>query len=95
MADDSSHDAHRPHRLERATLATPGTRLPQHRDRKRDRAAGRDDRRPGLVELAMARLLRLRLDDKLSIHLGGSGISADLRHWVNEGLMTFFFLVVD
>jgi len=31
---------------------------------------------------------------KLSIHLGGSGISADLRHWVNEGLMTFFFLVV-
>jgi Na+/H+ antiporter NhaA len=31
---------------------------------------------------------------KLSIHLGSSGISADLRHWVNEGLMTFFFLVV-
>jgi Na+/H+ antiporter NhaA len=31
---------------------------------------------------------------KLSIHIGASGISADLRHWVNEGLMTFFFLVV-
>ena len=31
---------------------------------------------------------------ELSIRLGGSGISADLRHWVNEGLMTFFFLVV-
>jgi Na+/H+ antiporter NhaA len=31
---------------------------------------------------------------KLSINIGGSGISADLRHWVNEGLMTFFFLVV-
>jgi Na+/H+ antiporter NhaA len=31
---------------------------------------------------------------KLSIDVGGSGISADLRHWVNEGLMTFFFLVV-
>jgi Na+/H+ antiporter NhaA len=31
---------------------------------------------------------------KLSINLGGSGISTDLRHWVNEGLMTFFFLVV-
>ena len=31
---------------------------------------------------------------KLSIHVGGSGISLDLRHWVNEGLMTFFFLVV-
>jgi Na+/H+ antiporter NhaA len=31
---------------------------------------------------------------KLSIRIGGSGISTDLRHWVNEGLMTFFFLVV-
>jgi Na+/H+ antiporter NhaA len=31
---------------------------------------------------------------KLSIQVGASGISADLRHWVNEGLMTFFFLVV-
>jgi Na+/H+ antiporter NhaA len=31
---------------------------------------------------------------RLSIDLGGSSVSADLRHWVNEGLMTFFFLVV-
>src|SRR4051794_16801785 len=31
---------------------------------------------------------------KLSIQIGGSGISLDLRHWVNQGLMTFFFLVV-
>jgi Na+/H+ antiporter NhaA len=31
---------------------------------------------------------------KLSIQIGGGGVSADLRHWVNEGLMTFFFLVV-
>ncbi len=31
---------------------------------------------------------------RLSIHLGNSGIALDLRHWVNEGLMTFFFLVV-
>jgi Na+/H+ antiporter NhaA len=30
----------------------------------------------------------------LSIRIGGGGISTDLRHWVNEGLMTFFFLVV-
>ena len=30
----------------------------------------------------------------LSIQLGGDGISLDLRHWVNEGLMTLFFLVV-
>src|SRR3954447_767175 len=31
---------------------------------------------------------------KLSINVGSGGISMDLRHWVNEGLMTFFFLVV-
>src|SRR6516165_1473194 len=31
---------------------------------------------------------------KLTIRLGGGEISADLRHWVNQGLMTFFFLVV-
>ncbi len=31
---------------------------------------------------------------KLSISVGSGGIAADLRHWVNEGLMTFFFLVV-
>ena len=30
----------------------------------------------------------------LSIRLGHWGISQDLRHWVNSGLMTFFFLVV-
>ena len=29
----------------------------------------------------------------LSVRLGDSGISMDLRHWVNHGLMTFFFLV--
>jgi len=31
---------------------------------------------------------------RLSIRIAGGGISADLRHWVNEGLMTLFFLVV-
>jgi Na+/H+ antiporter NhaA len=30
----------------------------------------------------------------LSIRVGHSGISQDLRQWVNSGLMTFFFLVV-
>jgi Na+/H+ antiporter NhaA len=30
----------------------------------------------------------------LSIRIGGSGITQDLRHWVNNGLMTFFFFVV-
>ena len=31
---------------------------------------------------------------QLSILLGGSGVSMNLRGWVNSGLMTFFFLVV-
>src|SRR3954469_5862496 len=31
---------------------------------------------------------------KLSVTLGSNGLSLDLRHWVNEGLMTLFFLVV-
>ncbi len=30
----------------------------------------------------------------LSIDLGGRGVTLDLRHWVNSGLMTFFFFVV-
>jgi Na+/H+ antiporter NhaA len=29
----------------------------------------------------------------LSIDLGGAGVAMDLRHWVNSGLMTFFFFV--
>ncbi len=31
---------------------------------------------------------------ELSIRVGSEGISMDLRQWVSEGLMTFFFLVV-
>src|SRR5205823_14793802 len=30
----------------------------------------------------------------LSIRVGGSGLSHDLRYWLNSGLMTFFFFVV-
>jgi Na+/H+ antiporter NhaA len=30
----------------------------------------------------------------LSITVGPGAVSADLRHWVNQGLMTFFFLVI-
>ena len=30
----------------------------------------------------------------LSIEIGDAGIALDLRHWVNSGLMTFFFFVV-
>ena len=31
---------------------------------------------------------------RLAIRIGGGVIGTDLRHWINEGLMTFFFLVV-
>jgi Na+/H+ antiporter NhaA len=31
---------------------------------------------------------------QLSIRIGGSGVALDLRHWVNSGLMTFFFFVI-
>src|SRR3954453_18086797 len=31
---------------------------------------------------------------KLSIQLGGGSVALDLREWVNQGLMAFFFLVV-
>ncbi|HEY1591504.1 MAG TPA: Na+/H+ antiporter NhaA [Solirubrobacteraceae bacterium] len=31
---------------------------------------------------------------ELSIRIGGSGISQTLHQWVNDGLMTFFFLVI-
>jgi Na+/H+ antiporter NhaA len=30
----------------------------------------------------------------LSIRIGGAGIAQDLRHWVNDGLMAFFFFVI-
>jgi Na+/H+ antiporter NhaA len=30
----------------------------------------------------------------MSIHVGSMSVGTDLRHWVNEGLMTLFFLVV-
>ena len=29
-----------------------------------------------------------------SIDVGGAGVALDLRHWVNSGLMTFFFFVL-
>jgi Na+/H+ antiporter NhaA len=31
---------------------------------------------------------------RFSIDLGGAGVALDLRHWVNSGLMTFFFFVI-
>ncbi len=56
-----------------------------------------------LLAAAVAALIWVNLDASsydsfwsttLSIDLGGSGITLDLRQWVNSGLMTFFFLVV-
>ena len=71
-----------------------GPRLPQHRDRRRRRPAVRDDRRPRVGERP-GRLLRVRSGrPSSSIRLGDSGIAMDLREWVNQGLMTLFFLVV-
>jgi Na+/H+ antiporter NhaA len=31
---------------------------------------------------------------RLAVEIGSAGVATDLRHWVNEGLMTLFFLVV-
>jgi NhaA family Na+:H+ antiporter len=31
---------------------------------------------------------------ELSVDVGGAGITEDLRHWVNDGLMVFFFYVI-
>ena len=56
-----------------------------------------------LLAGAIAALLWVNIDQTsyenvwttvLSITVGSAGISQDLRHWVNDGLMTFFFFVV-
>ena len=31
---------------------------------------------------------------ELSLRLGSVGVSEDLRHWVNDGLMCFFFFLL-
>ena len=56
-----------------------------------------------LLAAALAALAWVNIDSSsyesvwettLSIQLGDAGIQLDLRHWVNSGLMTFFFFVV-
>ncbi len=56
-----------------------------------------------LLGAAIAALVWVNIDQSsyervwhtvLSIRIGDSGVSLDLRHWVNQGLMTFFFFVV-
>ena len=56
-----------------------------------------------LLAATVAALLWVNLDPSsydtlwrttLAVRLGSVGIAQDLRHWVNDGLMTFFFFVV-
>ena len=69
-------------------------RLPQHRDRRRRRPALRDDRRAACGRTRRATPTSPFWTTELAIRLGDSGIAMDLREWVNQGLMTLFFLVV-
>jgi Na+/H+ antiporter NhaA len=55
-----------------------------------------------LLAAAIAALVWVNVDESpydalwemtLSIDLGGAGVVLDLRHWVNSGLMTFFFVL--
>ena len=76
-------------------LATPVRELPEHRDRRRDRAprARRSPRCCGRTRPWSHTYESVWTTQALD-PVGGGGISADLRHWVNQGLMTLFFLVV-
>jgi Na+/H+ antiporter NhaA len=56
-----------------------------------------------LLAAAVAALIWVNIDassygrvwhTQLSVHLGHSVVSLDLRGWINSGLMSFFFLVV-
>jgi len=56
-----------------------------------------------LLAATVAALLWVNIDSSsyaslwhttLALRLGSVGITQDLRHWVNDGLMTFFFFVV-
>jgi Na+/H+ antiporter NhaA len=56
-----------------------------------------------LLAAAVAALVWVNVDSssydslwetRLSIEIGDAGVALDLRHWVNSGLMTFFFFVV-
>jgi Na+/H+ antiporter NhaA len=56
-----------------------------------------------LLAAAMGALIWVNIDapsydlvweTRLSIHLGGAAVSMDVRGWINNGLVRFFFLVV-
>jgi NhaA family Na+:H+ antiporter len=86
---------------DRGPLALPPLRLPAPlREYLREEAAG------GVVLMAAAALAlgwanspwqaayTALWQTPLAVQLGRFGIEADLRHWVSDGLMTVFFLVV-
>jgi Na+:H+ antiporter, NhaA family len=86
---------------DRGPLALPPLRLPAPlREYLREEAAG------GVVLMAAAALAlgwanspwqaayTALWQTPLAVQLGRFGIAADLRHWVSDGLMTVFFLVV-
>ena len=85
----------------RKPLVPPPLRLPTPlREYLRDEAAG------GVVLMVAAALALVWANSPwrasytalwgtpLAVELGRFGIAADLRHWVDDGLMTLFFLVV-
>jgi NhaA family Na+:H+ antiporter len=86
---------------DRGPLALPPLRLPAPlREYLREEAAG------GIVLMAAAALAlgwanspwqaayTVLWQTPLAVQVGRFGIEADLRHWVSDGLMTVFFLVV-
>lgn len=73
----------------------PGSRLPEHGDRRGDRARVRHHRRARLGRFRPGRTATSSVwTTELAVRLGDDGVAMDLRHWVNQGLMTLFFLVV-
>ena len=62
-------------------------------DRRRRSPARRRGRRARLGELPLPRLLRRPVGHRLVVGVGRWAIREDLRHWVNDGLMTLFFLL--
>ena len=67
--------------------------VPAHRDGQRGDPARRDVAALIWANVAAGSYESL-WSTRLSVNLGGMGLSDTLHGWVNSGLMTFFFLVV-
>src|SRR5215211_6973052 len=68
------------------------TRVSAHGDRRRVGPAFCGDRCARMGQRRRV-FLRSAMGTTLSIDVGGAGVVLDLRHWVNSGLMTFFFVL--